>query len=239
LLNIIVAAIALRCAKSSPAISNSPDLPIETEDSRESVKPGFVFGAAALVGFAFFLMEIVWYRMLAPLLGGSTFSFGLILACALLGIGFGGVTYASFDLKRSASLRFFALTCAAEAFFVALPYALGDRIAMLTMLLRPLGTLGFYGHAVAWSSICLLVIFPAAFISGLQFPLLIALLGKGNKSVGAQTGTAYAWNTVGALSGSLAGGFGFLPLFSAPGVWKLVVAMLSVLALTASRIGVR
>ena len=144
-------------------------------------------------------MEIVWYRMLAPLLGGSTFSFGLILACALLGIGFGGVTYAFFDLKRSASLRFFALTCAAEAFFVALPYALGDRIAMLTMLLRPLGTLGFYGHAVAWSAICLIVIFPAAFLSGLQFPLLIALLGKGNRSVGAQTGTAYAWNTVGAL----------------------------------------
>ena len=141
------------------------------------------------------------------------------------------MTYAFFDLKRSASLRFFAFTCAAEAFFVALPYALGDRIAMLTMLLRPLGTLGFYGHAVAWSAICLLVIFPAAFLSGLQFPLLIALLGKGNKSVGAQTGTAYAWNTVGALIGSLAGGFGFLPLFSAPGVWKLVVVMLSALAL--------
>ena len=234
LLNIIVALTALRCAKSSRAISSTTDLPIETEDAREGAKPGFVFAAAALVGFAFFLMEIVWYRMLAPLLGGSTFSFGLILACALLGIGFGGVTYAFFDLKRSASLRFFAFTCAAEAFFVALPYALGDRIAMLTMLLRPLGTLGFYGHAVAWSAICLLVIFPAAFLSGLQFPLLIALLGKGNKSVGAQTGTAYAWNTVGALIGSLAGGFGFLPLFSAPGVWKLVVVMLSALALVAA-----
>ena len=105
--------------------------------------------AAAVVGFAFFLMELVWYRMLGPLLGGSTFSFGLILAVALLGIGLGSVAYALFGLKRSASVQFFAMTCAAEALFIALPYALGDRIAMATMLLRPLGTMGFHGHIIA------------------------------------------------------------------------------------------
>jgi len=43
-------------------------------------------GAAAVVGLVFFLMEIVWYRLLGPILGGSTFTFGLILALALLGI---------------------------------------------------------------------------------------------------------------------------------------------------------
>ena len=172
--------------------------------------------------------------MLGPLLGGSTFSFGLILATALLGIGLGGVTYALFELKRSASLRLFALTCAAEAFFIALPYAIGDRIAVTAMLLRPLGTLGFYGHVAAWSGICLIVVFPPAFISGIQFPLLVALLGKGRRGVGVQTGTAYAWNTIGALAGSLAGGFGLIPLLSAPGVWKFVVIVLSLLAIVAA-----
>ena len=43
------------------------------------------------VGFAFFLMELVWYRLLAPLLGGSVFTFGLVLAVALAGIGLGGL----------------------------------------------------------------------------------------------------------------------------------------------------
>ena len=47
-----------------------------------------------VVGFAFFLMELVWYRMLGPLLGGSVFTFGLIFAVALLGIGVGGLLYA-------------------------------------------------------------------------------------------------------------------------------------------------
>ena len=48
-----------------------------------------VLAAAALVGFAFFLMELVWYRLLAPLLGGTTYTFGIILLVALAGIGRG------------------------------------------------------------------------------------------------------------------------------------------------------
>src|SRR5262249_51764328 len=59
--------------------------------------------------------------------------------------------------------------------------------------------------------------------------LLIALLGEGKEQVGSQTGAAYAWNTIGALAGSLAGGFGFLPLFSALGVWKIDTLLLAAL----------
>ena len=75
---------------------------------------------------------------------------------------------------------------------------------------------------------------PPAFISGLQFPLLIALLGRGKKLVGSQTGAAYAWNTIGALAGSLAGGFGFIPKFSAPGVWRMVIVLLCALSFVAA-----
>ena len=233
-LNIGIALAAFQLSKRivdvKPALVSKP-LP---KDIADSVSPKFVLAAAGIVGFAFFLMELVWYRMLAPLLGGSTFSFSLILAVALLGIGLGGIAYGFFGLERSASAMFFAITCAGEAFFIALPYALGDRIAMATMLLRPLGTLGFYGHVIAWTALCSIVVLPPAFISGLQFPLLIALLGKGRKLVGSQTGAAYAWNTIGALAGSLAGGFGFIPTFSAPGVWRMVIVLLCALSLAAA-----
>ena len=43
-----------------------------------------VLVAAAAVGFAFLLMELVWYRMLSPLLGGTTFMFGLVSALGFL-----------------------------------------------------------------------------------------------------------------------------------------------------------
>ena len=65
-----------------------------------------------------------------------------------------------------------------------------------------------------------IVILPAAFVSGVQFSLLIGLLGQGDKDVGKQVGLAFGWNTVGAICGALAGGFGLLPLLSAPGVWR-------------------
>lgn len=233
-LNVLIAMMALYVSKSQEFVGESK-LPRQfgKKEDQTQASPVFVFTAAGLVGFSFFLMELVWYRMLGPLLGGSTFSFGLILAVALLGIGLGGAAYAFLGLRHAASLHFFALTCAAEALFIAIPYALGDGIAMAAMLLRPLGTLGFYGHVVAWTAVCLIVIFPAAFIAGVQFPVLIALVGKGRTNVGSQTGFAYGSNTAGALLGSLAGGFGFIPLFSAPGVWRIVTVLLSALALIA------
>jgi spermidine synthase len=193
----------------------------------------FALTAAAVVGFAFFLMEMVWYRMLGPILGGTVFTFGLILAVALLGIGLGGGLYALLGERRPASLNGFAYTCLLEAAFMALPYALGDRIATLTLLLRPLGALGFDGLLSGWAAITVIVVLPAAFVSGVQFPMLIALLGRGRTEVGRQIGLAYAFNTVGAIAGSLAGGFGLLPRLSAPGCWRLAAWVLTVLGLGA------
>jgi spermidine synthase len=238
-LNVVVALIAFYFSTSTSAQSSARKLSCTGDEEKPSASPIFVLIAAALVGFAFFLMELVWYRMLSPLFGSTTYCFGLILAVALLGIGTGGAAYAFLGLKRLASVNLFALTCAAEAFFLALPYALGDRIAMAAMLLRPLGTVGFHGHVIAWLALCSIVVLPAALIAGVQFPLLIALLGRGRERVGAQTGAAYAWNTTGALFGSLAGGFGFMPIFSAPGVWKIATILLCGLAIIAACLAAR
>jgi spermidine synthase len=188
----------------------------------------FVLVAAATTGFAFTLMEIVWYRMLAPLLGGSTYTFGLILAVALLGIGLGSL--ARSRRRQAATMAGFAATCALEAALLAAPYGAGDSIAVLAALLRPLGAFGFGGFVVSWSVIAFLVVFPASFVAGVQFPLLIGLLGRGRENIGRDVGLAYAWNTAGAILGSLAGGFGLLPLLSAPGSWVFAAALLTVLA---------
>ena len=186
--------------------------------------------AATVVGFVFLLMEIVWYRMLSPLLSGSTYTFGLILAVALLGIGIGGWLYSRRGLNAPVTLVGFAITCGLEAFFLAIPFALGDRIAIWTALMRPLGTIGFFGLVAAWFQTTALVVLPAAIVAGYQFPLLVALMGKGRKKVAQQTGYVYASNTAGSIFGSLAGGFGLLPLLSATGCWQLAIILLILLA---------
>ena len=193
---------------------------------------GLVLAAAFLVGFVFFLMELVWYRMLAPLLGGSSYTFGLILAVALMGIGGGGLLYGRGARERRPTLTTFAGTCALLALAVAFPLALGDRIAFLALATRDLGQAGLAGMVLGWSLVTGLVVLPAALVAGYQFPVLVGLLGSGRRNVGREVGLAYAWNTAGAILGSVAGGFGLLPLLTAPDAWRLSAALLSALAIT-------
>jgi spermidine synthase len=240
LVNVLVGITARSRARTLPARESLEAAPaIATASGPPEVAPSFVLGAAAAVGFAFLLMELVWYRMLAPLLGGSSFTFGLILTVALLGIGSGGAVYALFGSDRPATLRGFAFTCTLEAAAIAVPYALGDRLAFLAIFLRPLGSLGFYGLVLGWTMIAGIVVLPAAFVAGVQFPLIIALLGKGGERVGRHVGFAYAWNTAGAILGALAGGFGLLPVLSATTTWCTVVVLLAALGLTAMALSVR
>jgi spermidine synthase len=204
-----------------------------------STPVAFVLAASATVGFAFFLMELVWYRLLAPLIGGSVFTFGLVLAVALVGIGVGGLLYAFVADDEPATLSGFAWCCLLEAAAVAATYALGDRIALLAMVLVPLRSAGFVSTTAAWSLVTAIVVLPPALVAGYQFPLLIALFGRGRDRLGRQIGYTYTANTIGAIVGSLAGGFGFLPWLSAPGTWQLVAIALLALAVVAAVLAAR
>ena len=127
---------------------------------------------------------------------------------------------------RSPSARDFALTCGWEALAIAIPFALGDWLALHAHVLQGMRYFGFYGQAGGWAIIVAIVVLPAAVASGIQFPLLVALLGQGNRDIGWHVGQTFAWNTLGGMVGSLAGGFGLLPLLSAPGAWKLATIVL-------------
>jgi spermidine synthase len=199
----------------------------------------FLLLASATVGFAFFLMELIWYRMLGPLLGGSVFTFGLVLAVALAGIGLGGLLYSMVAEDRRGSVSGFAASCLVEALAVAATFALGDRMAVLALAFVPLGVTGFAGAIVGWTIVASIVVLPPAIAAGYQFPLLIALFGEGREGVGRDVGLAYAANTTGAILGSLAGGFGALPLLSAPGAWRLVAGILVALGVAAAIVAMR
>jgi len=138
-------------------------------DPSPSPPSGLILWAAGVSGLAFFLMELVWYRMLSPLLGGSVFTFGLILATALLGVGLGGAIYTVWSPRRALSLRGLALTFSLEALCVAVPFALGDRVALWCLELRRLVDVGFYPTAAGWMLVAGVVVFPAALVAAFNF----------------------------------------------------------------------
>lgn len=203
-------------ADDAPALDNLPPA-------------GWVYASALLVGASFFVMELVWYRMLAPLLGGTTYSFGLILAVALAGIGLGGSLYPLLFRRSAPRPWHFALTCSLQALCLAVPLAWGDHLAISAARWLAANETSFASTAGAWTFIASIVVFPAALVAGVQFPLLIALLGRGQEQLARQVGTAFAFNTLGCILGSLIGGFGLLPLLSAPGVWRVVIVVLALL----------
>ncbi|MBI4951403.1 MAG: fused MFS/spermidine synthase [Myxococcales bacterium] len=241
LLNALVGMIARMLSRSMPPLrlrgatapaEATPSAPVELPPALARTARVLLLFAAGAVGFAFLVMELVWYRMLSPLLGGSTYTFGLILAVALGGIGVGGVAYTV--RKRPPRWSTFAWTCALEAACLAVPYALGDRIALLAIMLRPLGVAGLAGQALGWTVIACIVVLPAAVVSGYQFPALIGLFGQGEKRIGREVGLAYAANTVGAIVGSLAAGFALMPVIGALGSWRAATALLCALCVGAA-----
>lgn len=229
LVNLLVGVVA-RSLSRGVALPPAPTSTAATA-GESATRPGltrFLMVVAGVTGGVFMLMELVWYRMLAPILGGSSYTFGLILAVALVGIGIGGAIYAG--SRRTPTFRLLAFTCAVEALFVAIPFAVGDHLAILSLLLRPLAVSSFGGSVAVWTIVTALVVLPAAIVSGAQFPLIIALTGKGAEGVGRDVGKVYVANTTGSIIGSIAGGFGLIPLLSAPGCWRLVAALLAVAA---------
>ncbi len=215
----------------TPSSETDNPPPSETDNtSREKGPFAFLAFSAMTVGFAFFLMELVWYRMLSPLLGGSSYTFGTILIVALLGVGLGGLIYAMGAQKKRPTLQHFALTCALESFFLIIPFAAGDQLAYFAAIMRAWGASSFFTLVTSWLLMSLLVVFPASLLAGYQFPLLIALLGPGEEEVGQEVGRIYASNTFGSILGSLLGGFWLIPLFTATGVWRWLAVFLLLLA---------
>lgn len=234
LINGVVAFVAWRVASTRDDEDRLEEAPAPEGGIQSAVVPlPLVLAASVATGFAFLLMELVWYRMLGPILGGTTFMFGLILAIALLGIGAGGAVYAFGASSHRPTVGGFAVTCTAQAVLLILPFALGDRVALVANMVRGLGASGFGGHVLSWITITFFVVFPAAFVSGIQFPILIGLLGSGREEIGRHVGLAYAFNTMGSIAGSLAGGFGLIPLLSAQGCWRLVGVLLVLVGLGA------
>ncbi|MDA8017599.1 MAG: fused MFS/spermidine synthase [Thermoanaerobaculia bacterium] len=186
---------------------------------------------AGLTGFLYFMMELVWYRMLTPLLGGSTYTFGLILALALLGIGVGGWWFSLGAAESRPGLDALAVSASLEALALVLPFALGDRLAFLAQALRDLQGGGFVSLVCGWTVIVSLVVLPASLVAGYQFPLLVSLIGQGRDHVGSDVGRAYAWNTWGAVLGSLAGGLVLLPAIGAGVLWQLSIGLLAILGI--------
>lgn len=172
----------------------------------------------ALAGFTAMLYEITWIRVLAVVIGGTSYAFTLILTAFIFGISLGSFwlsTRPDVDALRTfgrLQAGLVVAVCLALPFYARLPYVFLQLNALLahgpqTWLLYQFITFGFCGA----------VLVAPTFLLGASFPAAARVAMRAVDQVGGQLGTVYLWNTVGTVLGSLLGGLWLLPAIGLEG----------------------
>jgi len=195
----------LSASPASPASSAVPPVP-PSEPVPGSLR-GLAIALLALTAFASLLDEIAWTRVLAMIVGGSTYAFTLVLLVFLLGIGVGSAVVA----RRSAA----ASETAADAAFAQAVTAAGAGALFVLFGLLPryiisifqMQSLGAVERLLAMGfGVGAVVLIPALGM-GMTFPLLTDLVAPRDSARGAAVGRAYALNTLGSIVGAVLTGF--------------------------------
>jgi spermidine synthase len=219
-LNLAVAATALvistRCAR--PAGVTAPD-PVQHPPGAWSV-----YLAIALSGMSALGAEVVWTRLLTLLLGGTVYTFSLILAVFLIGLGIGSSAGALLarkvaDPRRALAvcqlLLIVAITWTAFLLANSLPY--WPIVPALSP--SPWHTMQLDLLRCLWT-----VLAPACFW-GASFPLALAATAVPGEDAGRLVGRVYAANTIGAIAGALAFSTFLIPTIGSAGSQRVLIGL--------------
>ncbi len=158
-----------------------------------------VYITIALSGMSALGAEVIWTRILSLMLGATVYTFSIILAVFLVGLGIGSGIGAF--VSRSVNPRI-ALGCCQ----MLLAGAIGWTAFMLADSL-PFWPIDPWLSTNPWLNFqldlvrCAWAIFPATCLWGASFPLAIAAASSPGKDPGRLVGNVYAANTMGAILG--------------------------------------
>ena len=197
-LNVLVALIALLVAG---RIGHQPS-PVIAQPLSLARGNRLVYVAIALSGLTALGAEVVWTRLLSLLFGATTYTFSLILAVFLMGLGIGSSIGAAVA-KRFGNARVplgvcQLLLCAAIAWAAhttgtSMPFwPINPSIGKDPVYQFELDLLRAF-----W------VVLPGSILWGASFPLAIGAAARGGEDTGRLVGGVYAANTVGAIVGAL------------------------------------
>jgi spermidine synthase len=212
-INFIVALLAWVVAQRTAAVVIGEE-PAEAAASPQpavvSAGQGGVFGGRdplvyiviGLSGLTALGAQVVWTRMLSLLFGATTYTFSMILAVFLVGLGIGssvGAALARGVANPRLALGWvqvglcFTLAWSAYATGNSLPYwPINPSISTSLVYTFELDLM-----RAIW------VMLPGALLWGASFPLALAAVATRGEDTGSMVGGVYAANTVGAIVGAL------------------------------------
>ena len=209
-INVVVASLALliaqwtphRATEAVPEELPAPALAISSEAR-------LVYLTIALSGLTALGAEVVWTRLLSLLFGATAYTFSMILAVFLTGLGIGSSLGSA--LARGAANPRTALgwcqvgICAALAWAA---YATGTSLPFWPINPSISTSLTFTFQLDLMRAI--FVMLPGAILWGASFPLALAAVASRGQDPARLVGGVYAANTVGAIVGALVTSLGLV-----------------------------
>ncbi len=193
---------------------------------------GAAYFVIALSGFTALGAEVVWTRLLSLMLGATVYSFSIILAVFLVGLGIGssiGALISGVTRRPRLALGICQLLlCAAVAWTAymitqSIPYWPIDP-SLKSSVTNPWFT--FQLDILR----CLWAILPPACFWGASFPIAIASVVAPGQDSGRVVGGVYASNTVGAILGSLIFSMVIIPKWGTQQAQRIIMVIAAISA---------
>jgi spermidine synthase len=227
-LNVAVALLSL-------ALSRGTSYTASLENSQPVVASGAwpIYVSIALSGLTALASEVLWTRTLSLLYGATVYTFALIVAVFLVGLGIGSTlgSAVSHQMKRPRVALAWCqlLLCAAMAWAA---YMLTESLPWWpidpSIASTPFFTMQLDLVRSLW------VVLPGAILWGASFPLALAAVASRGQDPARLVGGVYAANTVGAIVGSLSAGLILVAWIGSQHSQQLLIVLSAASALFAS-----
>jgi spermidine synthase len=199
----------------------------------QPIQPAGCPSAYVVIGFSGLCAlgaEVIWTRQLSLLLGASVYTFSIILAVFLTGLGIGssvGAFISRGPVDPRLALGWCQLLLTAALLWTAIMLAQSLPYWPIDPSLSSSPWLNFQLDLMR----CIWAVLPAAILWGASFPLALAAAASRGQDPGRLVGGVYAANTVGAIVGAIGFSMIFISWLGTQRAHQLLIGLSAVSAM--------
>jgi spermidine synthase len=186
----------------------SPARPTESASSSLPVPERLLRWAFVLTGGTAMVFQVAWVRSLILVIGSSTYAYSAILVTFLFGIALGSYVFSRFRTAGPA-LASAILAGIAVSAFLLLPF-FGILPDLFLALFKTYTENYAYIQLVQFFIVFTVILVPTT-LMGMSLPCLTGMAVRDGERIGKDVGRYYAFNTAGAILGSVLAGFVLIP----------------------------
>jgi spermidine synthase len=201
-----------------------PEMDFPNVDGKPKTREYVVYTAIGLSGMSALGAEVVWTRLLSLVLGGTVYTFSIVLAVFLFGLGIGsGLGSFWGRLTRRPSAAFGICQVGLTASIAWCAYMIACSLPYWPT--NPSISLSPWFNFQLDIARCLWALLPSAVFWGASFPLALAAVQSQGEDSASTVGRLYAANTLGAIVGAIGFTLLVIPLSGTQHAEQLLIGL--------------